>query len=216
MKEYHKIQTVYKRDPATKMKTLLNGEYSEPAFYYLTNNEWIFTEKVDGTNIRVIYDGKNITFGGKTDNAQIPNQLVNKLNDMFLPKIGLLKDVFKLESSPDIKVCLYGEGYGANIQKGGGNYRHDQSFVLFDVKIGDWWLERYNVEDIASKLCIDIVPTIGKGTLSDMIRMTEKGFKSQWGNFIAEGIVARPSIELKLRNGERIITKIKHKDFIKL
>lgn len=25
--------------------------------------------------------------------------------------------------------CLYGEGYGAKIQKGGGNYRADQDFV---------------------------------------------------------------------------------------
>ena len=28
---------------------------------------------------------------------------------------------------------MYGEGYGAKIQKGGGNYRQDQDFVLFDV-----------------------------------------------------------------------------------
>lgn len=43
--------------------------------------------------------------------------------------------------------------------------------------------------------------------------MTRKGIKSQWGDFIAEGIVARPATELLTRNGERIITKIKHKDF---
>lgn len=46
-----------------------------------------------------------------------------------------------------------------------------------------------------------------------MIHEAEKGFKSQWGDFIAEGIVARPMTELKNRNGSRIITKIKHKDF---
>jgi len=39
------------------------------------------------------------------------------------------------------------------------------------------------------------------------------GFMSAWGEFKAEGIVARPSIELIARNGKRIITKIKHKDF---
>jgi len=31
--------------------------------------------------------------------------------------------------------------------------------------------------------------------------------------FQAEGIVARPKVELLSRTGERIITKIKHKDF---
>ena len=78
MKEYHKIQTVFHRDPDTKFKTLLEGRFSLPEFEYLQNNEWIFTEKVDGTNIRIIFDGE-LTFGGKTDRAQIPNQLVNKL-----------------------------------------------------------------------------------------------------------------------------------------
>ena len=108
---------------------------------------------------------------------------------------------------------MYGEGYGAKIQKGGGNYRPEQDFVLFDIKIGDWWLQRPDIEEIANQLDIDIVPIIGSGTLEDMIAMTEKGFHSRWGKFDAEGIVARPAVELKARNGGRIITKIKHKDF---
>jgi len=215
MKEYHKIQTVYKRDPDNKMKTLIDGDFSLPEFEYLQNNEWVFTEKVDGTNIRVIWDGDNITFGGKTDNAQIPNQLVNKLNELFLSLKDEFKDIFKIDPISGVlsNICLYGEGYGAKIQKGGGNYRQDQSFVLFDVKIDDWWLMRKDVEDIASKLSIDVVPIIGKGTLIDMVYTAKKGFKSQWGDFLAEGIVARPLIELKQRNGRRLITKIKHKDF---
>ena len=48
-----------------------------------------------------------------------------------------------------------------------------------------------------------------------MIQLTKKGFNSDWGNFKAEGIVARPKMELFARNGERIITKIKHKDFMR-
>jgi len=212
MKQYHKIQTVFKRDPSTKMKTLINGEFSLPEFKYLKDNEWIFTEKVDGTNIRVKFDGKSITFGGKTDNAQIPNQLVNKLNELFLPLTDEFKDIFNVNGVLT-QVCLYGEGYGAKIQKGGGNYRQDQSFVLFDVKIGDWWLLRKDIEEIANKFSIDVVPIIGKGTITDMISKTKAGFNSWWGDFLAEGIVARPLIELKQRNGRRIITKIKHKDF---
>jgi len=46
-----------------------------------------------------------------------------------------------------------------------------------------------------------------------MIAMVKEGFNSQWGNFIAEGIVARPSCELLDRRGNRIITKLKYKDF---
>jgi len=207
MKEYHKIQTVFLRDPATKFKTLLEGEFALPEFKYLAGNEWVFTEKVDGTNIRVMFDGDQITFGGKTDDAQIPALLVTRLQDVFLPQI----ETFKAKFTDG--VCLYGEGYGAKIQKGGGNYRPNQDFVLFDVKIGDWWLERSSVEEIAGALGLDIVPIIGTGTLYDMVEKVRCGFNSIWGNFQAEGIVARPSCELKSRNGQRIITKLKHRDF---
>ena len=206
MKEYHKIKTVFKRDPATKFKTLLEGEFASPEFEYLKNNEWIFTEKVDGTNIRVMFDGEKITFGGKTERAQIPATLVEVLQHLFLTQFEQFETIF------DCPVCLYGEGYGAGIQKGG-KYRQDQSFTLFDVKIGDWWLQRKDVLDIASKLGIGIVPAFAGGSLIRMVGMAKNGFRSNWGDFLAEGIVARPVIELKTRNGDRIITKIKHKDF---
>ncbi|OQX79431.1 MAG: hypothetical protein B6D64_04905 [Bacteroidetes bacterium 4484_276] len=209
MKEYHKIQTVFKRDPETNMKTLLENNYSLPEFEYLAGNQWVFTEKVDGTNIRVMFDGEQITFGGKTDRAQIPAALAKRLNELFLPQLELFKELFADGA------CLYGEGYGAKIQKVGINYRPDQDFVLFDVKIEDWWLQRRDVEDIAQKLNLDIVPIIGQGTIAEMVEKTKTGFTSIWGDFRAEGIVARPSTELKTRGGERIITKIKCKDFPK-
>ncbi len=207
MSEYHKIQTVFKRDPDTKFKTLLDGQYSIPEFKYLEDNEWVFTEKVDGTNIRVIFDGKNITFGGKTDRAQIPANLVNALNNKFNPQIDKMREMF------EDGCVLYGEGYGAKIQKGGGNYRQDQDFVLFDVRVGDYWLERNNVINIALDLNLDDAPILGVGSLSDMIEITKAGFNSRWGDFQAEGIVARPSTELQTRGGQRIITKLKTKDF---
>jgi hypothetical protein len=165
---------------------------------------------VDGTNTRVLINpNKVITFGGKTDDAQIPATLVTHLQTTFLPQIDKLADMF-----PD-GACLYGEGYGAKIQKGGGNYRPDQSFVLFDVLVGGWWLQRDAVLDVASKLNIEAVPLIGYGTLHDMVEWAKNGFTSTWGNFKAEGVVARPEVELKTRSGHRIITKIKHKDFTK-
>lgn len=210
-KEYHKIQTVYKRNPETKFKTLLEGEFSLPEFEYLKNNVWVFTEKVDGTNIRIMWTGKDIVFGGKTDNTQIPQFLVQRLNERFMTIEA--KEKFNRKFGEDVNVCLYGEGYGAKIQKGGGNYRQDQDFVLFDVKIGNWWLQRDSVHKIAQYLGIDIVPIIGKGPLIDMVEMTKNAFNSIWGSFKAEGIVARPETELETRGGHRIITKIKNKDF---
>ncbi len=208
MKEYNKIQTVYKRDTSGKHHFLIEGDFSIPEFEYLQNNEWIFTEKVDGMNIRIMFDGNTVTFGGRTDNADIPSHLANKLNERFLPCKDKFREIFK-ESA----VCLYGEGYGAKIQKGGGKYRADPGFVLFDVRIGEWWLQRKDIEDIAQKFGLDIVPVLGTGTLLKMVETVRSGFNSRWGNFTAEGIVARPATELRTRRGERIITKIKYKDF---
>ena len=211
MTTYHKIQTVFKRNPETNFKTLLEGEFALPEFEYLKNNNWVFTEKIDGTNIRIIFDWQCISIAGKTNESQIPPFLLENIKRLF--DLDKMREVFENDDIENTNVCLYGEGYGAKIQKGGGNYRQDQSFVLFDIKIGNWWLKRIDIEDIAQKLNIDIVPIIGTGTLENMVNITRKGFYSIWGDFIAEGIVARPEIELIARNGQRIITKIKHKDF---
>jgi hypothetical protein len=213
MKKYHKIQTVFKRDEKTKK--IIEGSYSLPEFEYLRHNDWVFTEKVDGTNIRVMWDGVNVVFGGRTDDAQMPVFLLYKLQELFEGTARRLiwELVFKGGTEP-ISVCLYGEGYGAKIQKGGGNYLSDGvDFVLFDVRVGDWWLQREDVEEVAAAFGIKVVPIIGEGTLADAVEMTRPGFNSVWGTFFSEGIVARPKIELKTRRGDRIITKIKHRDF---
>lgn len=206
MNEYHKIQTVFKRDMITKGKSLLFGEWTLPEFEYLAENQWTYTEKVDGTNIRIMFDGEKVSFGGKTENASIPAKLVERLRERF-PDGSAFQSAFECGG-----VCLYGEGYGAGIQKGNA-YRQDQDFVLFDVKVGDWWLQRADVEDVARKLSLDVVPILATGTLWECIECVQRGVCSTWGPFQAEGIVARPVTELFTRGGHRIITKIKCRDF---
>jgi ATP-dependent RNA circularization protein (DNA/RNA ligase family) len=201
MKEYHKINTIFKRDERGE---ILVGQFSQPEFEYLAGNKWSFTEKIDGTNIRVVWDGETITFGGKTDNAQIPAFLFKRLQELF--------PVDKFKELPPL--CLYGEGYGARIQKGGGNYiSNGVDFILFDILIDKWWLKKEDICDISNKLNIRTVPDIGSGTLMDAVELARSGFTSEFGNFIAEGIVLRPEVGLFNRSGQRIITKIKHKDF---
>lgn len=207
MTEYHKIQSIFKRDMTDKRKRLIEGQWTLPEFEYLAKNIWDFTEKVDGTNVRVIFNEGKVTFGGRTDDAQMPVQLAQRLNERFLPLAGLMGELFA------DGCVLYGEGYGAKIQKVGGLYRPDQDFVLFDVRVGHWWLQRADVVDVAQKLGIDVVPIIGAGNLYAAIDAAKRGIKSTWGDFEAEGIVARPQVELKARNGNRIIAKIKCRDF---
>jgi hypothetical protein len=204
MKEYHKIQSVFKRDE--KNHKFIIGQYSRDEFGFLENNRWVFTEKVDGTNIRIGWDTMDVLIGGKTDNAQLHLDLIKELQKLF-PKEKFI-DLY-----PDVQMTLYGEGYGSGIQKGGGKYSVTKTFVLFDVLINGFWLSRENVNDISEKLGIRSVPVVGGGTICELIEIVKSGFKSTWGDFIAEGIVARPEVELYARNGQRIITKVKHIDF---
>ena len=57
------------------------------------------------------------------------------------------------------------------------------------------------------------MPIIGHGSLVDAVVMAKSVLKSTFGDFMAEGIVVRPTVSLYTRSGNRIIGKIKTKDF---
>jgi len=206
--KYPKIQTVFNRDPATKHRTLLDGDWSRSEFWWLRDLDWEWTEKVDGTNIRVEWNPETgVMFGGRTERAQIPATLVAHLQETF-------SEHEMRGSYPDTAMCLYGEGYGARIQKGGGNYIPDGvSFVLFDVQCGGLWLEREDVLDIAENLEVKVVPIAGEGPLREAVDLAKEGFPSVFGTAQAEGLVMRPPFQMSNRRGQRIMCKVKHKDF---
>jgi ATP-dependent RNA circularization protein (DNA/RNA ligase family) len=210
MAEYHKIETLFERDASTfivdptKLKASVFG----------TIREWDVTEKIDGTNIRVMLskDG-TVSFGGRTDAANIHAGLIQYLM-WALPKEAL-KAALWLNPEEPVDVVLYGEGYGAGIQKGGGLYRKDRAFILFDVLVsGQWWLGRDAVEEIAAKLGINAVPYLGRMTLDQIVAAVREPFPSKIGTATAEGVVARPIETLFDKRMRRIIIKLKTKDFV--
>jgi hypothetical protein len=171
------------------------------------------TEKVDGTNIRVNLDQDNtVTFGGRTANAQLNGELAVYLFKTFTSdKLAALR-----KDQDPVPITLFGEGYGAGIQKGG-DYRKDKGVILFDVLIGDrWWLGDDDVTGIANKLDIPRVPIIGKGwSLRDITEFVMLGQKSVVGEGRCEmeGIVARPIEPLFDNQHKRIIIKLKTRDY---
>lgn len=209
MSKYHKINTLYKRDMSNNGK-LIVGDWAEPELEYLKDNLWVWTEKIDGTNIRIDYnpENKSVNCAGRTDRAIIPKHLM-----AYLERVFALNPVFSDFNAP---VTLYGEGYGVKIQKGH-NYIPDAAeFILFDVRIGRWWLTRDDVDDIAEQFKVKSVPIVGEGTLAEAVKFVSGGFLSEVAansEYEAEGIVARPLVELSSRSGRRIITKIKTCDF---
>ena len=208
MREYHKIETVFNRSTDGD-KRLIWGDYRNETVEYLANNIWQFTEKIDGTNIRIHWDGHNVEIGGRTDRAQIPKHLMDYLSATFLtPEV---EELFE-QTYGEKDVMLFGEGYGAKIQNGG-DYRSDVSFILFDVLIGDNWQSREWVEATAKMFGIDVVPIVLEGTIDDGIDYVMQHNNSTIGNAVMEGVVGRPKVEMKDRLGNRIIVKIKWKDF---
>ncbi len=209
MTPYSKIPSIYKRDPNNKNKTFLDGQFTTPELEWLRDCKWEGTEKIDGTNIRVIYEDGKIEFRGRSDNASIPPMLLKSLHSMF--SVEKLKTVFN-ES-----LCIYGEGFGSKIQRDGHHYLSDAcSFIIFDIKIGIHWLRREYLENIGRALGIAVVPLIFIGKLMDALNLVEEGFTSRVAqniDYVAEGLILKPPPNLLDRSGNRIITKIKHKDF---
>lgn len=211
MREYHKIEGLFKRDEVTKK--LLADEYRNPAVEMLKNCEWEFTEKIDGTNVRVVWDGHKVSFYGRTDRAELPKRLVEALEEVFGGEVN--EQIFE-EHFGETEVILYGEGYGAKIQKGGGNYRSDNAFILFDVQVGDLFLTRDNVVEIARYFGVDVVPIVLTGTIEDGIKFVKSRPNSTIGIAKMEGVVGRPRVELIDRRGNRVIVKIKVRDMREL
>jgi hypothetical protein len=208
MKEYNKIETIYERD-TNGTKKLIEGKYRNETVEYLANNEWEFTEKIDGTNIRVCWDGHKITFSGRTDASSIPAHLVNKLTEIFLNEET--EQLFE-QKFGDMEVILFGEGYGVKIQNGG-NYRSDVGFILFDVLIRGNYQSRESVDDIAKVFGLESVPIVLRGTIQEAVDFVKTFPNSTIGNAKMEGVVGRPKVEMLDRCGHRLIVKIKCRDF---
>ena len=231
--KYHKIQSVFLRDPANHHKTFMMGEWAEPAFSYLAEDMWVATEKIDGTNMRLhiadpqegdsgslvaaffrpgdvgrIRSGVRFKVGGRNENSEIPVPLMERMSEIG-NRAGHLNGL-----------TLYGEGYGAGIQKGGG-YRSDMGFILFDVMVTETgtFLERGDVEDIALKMDLPYSGPCWYGTLMAAVNrfreLDDRPLDSLFRESEAEGWVLRPQTELRDRLGHRVITKMKVKDFPK-
>ena len=190
---------------------------------YGTIKTWRATEKLDGTNIRVYLTKEGETkIRGRSDNADIKGDLIDWIQKQM--PIDKLKEVLwrpnKEGVVEPVDVVLYGEGLGAGIQKGGGNYSKDKIFVLFDVLVDSkWWLDYDAVIEIAGKLGIKYAPDLGIMTLEEMIEKVKAGVPSVFAkentgvDVESEGIVARPIENLFDKRMNRVIIKIKSVDF---
>lgn len=248
---YQKINTIFMRD--AKNVIMPYEPFTEPEFEYLRGLKWRGEEKIDGTNMRIeiikvpVWDGGidastiningvefKVHIAGKTDNAQIPKNLLKHMQEKYpdekiLAALGLKKFIpveewenehnwLTYEQIPNI-YTIYGEGYGEGIQSGGWYIKGGNEFIVFDVKVNDIYLKTDARDEIATKLGAPIVPLIGYFTLDEAIDFVRKGFRSVVAENpevkMAEGLVLRTDLGLRNRMGNRLIVKVKYEDFQK-
>lgn len=215
MKTYHKIQTMFLREQNTgRACPVVEGKWAKEEFKMLKDIDWLMTEKIDGTNIRVIWDGFKLEFKGKTDQAQMYPGVIDKLKEYFTEdKVGAIF----WNTAGERVYTLYGEAYGGKIQKGK-TYKKDVDFILFDVLCTrddglETWFSHQALVEVSEAMEIDIVPLLRCAPLSVAVEMCKNGFESKLRTTPPEGLVIKPKLELKNKLGERIITKLKLSDF---
>ena len=141
----------------------------------------------------------------------------------------LLQEFKNLGVPNDKTVICFGEAYGGKQQGMSETYGKNLKFVIFDVQMGETFLNVPDAESVASKLGIEFVhyrkvstdlATLDAERDAPSIQAIRNGISSCVNLFgqtenpkPREGVVLRPLVEMTLNNGERIIAKHKGDTF---
>lgn len=230
---YGKTENLLARDEETHK--LIPGQYRSRAFEQV--GHWLLTEKIDGTNIRVVFNRETgYDVRGRTDAASLPPLFVEEA----LPGLSadrLLAAIDEIDpKGKAYGMVVYGEGYGPGIQKGGGAYAKKKSLRVFDVLLlredgsGDLWGRFEDVEVVANLTGLLTVPVISSWVNTESIisyvqsgPLSIVGAASDPDGYLAgtagtfpvmEGVVARTDPYLFTQWGGRVMFKLKGKDLL--
>lgn len=184
-------------------------------------------EKIHGTSAHLSYTPVHQSVAGET-----PSRL-----DFFAGG-GNHSDFVKLfdaeairkkldEIAPTKHVHIYGEYYGGKMMKMSRTYGSEMKFVVFEVKIGDAWLNVQKAEQIANDLGLEFVhykriPTTMEAIDAEMMDVSIQAIRNGMSEStdhighcppVREGIVLRPIEEVVLNSGSRVIAKHKRDEF---
>lgn len=212
MREYTKIANIFEFDEAYRTVLGLN-----PVCKLLKDIQWIGTEKVDGTNVRIYWDGYDIQIAGrKNGKSKLPDHLVTYLESIF--KTKEMEYVFE-QIFGEKEAYLFGEGFGYKVQADGDKYvdSNEVDFILFDVNIDGWDLDKTKVKDIATRLNLKCVPIVFTGTLDEAIEFVKQHNMSTLGKgeHEMEGLVLEPTIQLYTKDKKPVKYKCRYNDLKK-
>jgi len=174
-------------------------------------------EKVHGTSCHIRWDGKKMHLfsGGAAGESFAKCFDIPSLTAKLLEVFG------------DKPACVYGEGYGGKEQGMRDTYGATLCFIVFDVQVGEYWLDLPGAVDVATKLGLEFVPYERiPATVEAMNAARDKpsevavrrgcgGNTDKYGFCppISEGVVLRPIYRIYGENGERICCKHKRDEF---
>jgi len=202
--------------------------------------EFVVQEKVHGSNVCFVTDGKTVSFGKRTGFVEAGEKFYDykELLERYTPKVIALFSIIK-EKIPDVKtITVFGEMFGGKyphpdvknntktmvIQKGV-YYCPNHEFYAFDLYIMTGENGRYLTVDETNNFFEQAkffhAKTLFRGTLDECLQYPND-FQSQISNWlgfppiednICEGIVIRPVEPTYLHNGARVVLKNKNARF---
>lgn len=195
---------------------------TEELIYTLPKGDWVVTEKIDGTNIRIIITKPNdngereVLIGTRklilNTEDKSSQQFMGCLEEVNLYK---LKEYFK---DIDSTVVIYGEGYGEGVQTGA-IYSSKKNYRVFDIRIGNAYQDWKYVEKVCLDNQLNIVPVLA---IVDQIdyNSCQKILNENQETLIkgglggkCEGYIFKIEPVLLNKYGERLIFKAKFRDF---
>jgi len=194
---YRKIQNLYKNQDV------------------LLFNEVYACEKVHGTSAHVAFTCPL----GEPENGELRFFSGGEKHANFLSCFDHDALLANFQALGYEKVVVYGEAYGGKQQGMSHTYGKQVSFIAFEVKIGDTWLNVPNAHDVSTKIGLEFVPYERVPATVEALDAerdrpsrvaVRRGIEEEK---MSEGIVIRPVIEVRDARGERMMAKHKRPEF---
>ena len=208
---YSKIPALYKRD-GDNPRSVLVGIYKDRHVEALANYPvWTVTEKLDGANTRLHWNGTEVRVGSRRTWQHQAN-IVDAIEAAHPHLEAMFEQNFE---GDDVDVTVYGEAIGAGVQKGGA-YGDKIRFVAFDVTVGGRYLKNRDARDVVWQLGLDFVEARGRlVSVTDVWAEMSGGGDLPYSTYRErqpEGYVLRTVPEMYKANGDRIMVKLTYRD----
>lgn len=212
--KYNSIENHYNQSFIDKISREVDGDM-----------RWISQQKIHGTNFQVIITKDGVSFAKRTSALTLEESFFGYQQVM---KQDYLVNAFSsIQSLISGEVRLFGELAGDGIQSN--TPYGEKDFYLFDVMVGDKMLDPMDCIDFAKAFCLKIAPIVKIGELQDLLDIspefetitpflsqnyesednTSRIIFTEAGKGNAEGFVIKPLTNTTLKNGSRVIIKVK-------